>query len=79
MQSVSGLNYAPVISPELAVPGLLGPARAFPWHAIWSADPGRFGWIPVSQLIRSHPARFFGTIGFRGPDRAVHRLDRKPT
>jgi hypothetical protein len=31
------------------------------------------------KFIRSRPRRFFGTIGFRGLDQTVNRLDRKPT
>jgi hypothetical protein len=33
----------------------------------------------LSQLIRSRPRQFFGTIDSRGPDWAVNRFDRKLT
>ena len=33
----------------------------------------------AEKFIRSRPARFFETIGSRGPDWAVNRFDRKQT
>ena len=39
----------------------------------------RLGPVTLSQLIRSRPGRFFGTIDSCGPDWAVNRLDRKLT
>jgi hypothetical protein len=39
----------------------------------------RGGTEPTNQIKHSRPERFFGTIRFRGLDRAANRFDRKPT
>jgi hypothetical protein len=71
---------APVLFLESAANGPSRlPPSALACRKVWNGCEVCFGRISLSELIRSRPARFFGTIGFHGPDRAVNRLDRKPT
>jgi hypothetical protein len=70
---MAGQCGAPIAKPgarKLTLPALedLDPRCVQP-HSIGCAQ----------QIKHSRPRRFFGTIGFRGRDRAANRLDRKQT